>query len=228
MDEAQSVAETPQDGGDDRLDASEQAGSSASGNYMAVIGVGVGSALPRDQFVVTPHFHDGNATKSPSALATKLGDSMQTWLTGSYKITVTVYDAFGTKPNPPLATYIKNSAGGFINANAPQEIALCLSYYSGFNRPRLRGRLYLPYAWIFQSSGTGTASVRPTSTQQLAVRAFADTVLKSGISIGCDWTVCSKAAAQNIAVTNYYVDDEWDTQRRRGGKPTGRIASTYP
>ena len=170
MDEAQSVAETPQDGGDDRLDASEQAGSSASGNYMAVIGVGVGSALPRDQFVVTPHFHDGNATKSPSALATKL-----------------------------------------INLRLDrtrQEIALCLSYYSGFNRPRLRGRLYLPYAWIFQSSGTGTASVRPTSTQQLAVRAFADTVLKSGISIGCDWTVCSKTAANNITNNNYYVENE--------------------
>jgi hypothetical protein len=28
------------------------------------------------------------------------------------------------------------------------------------------------------------------------------------------------------SVTNYYVDDEWDIQRRRGGRPTSRVSGT--
>jgi hypothetical protein len=44
--------------------------------------------------------------------------------------------------------------------------------------------------------------------------------------VNVDWSVYSPTTGQNNAITNLWVDNEWDTQRRRGLRPTSRSVAT--
>lgn len=128
----------------------------------------------------------------------------------------------------------------------PSEVAMCLSYRgafeSGVNRRRNRGRIYL--GPLDASVGAqGTDSFRPTAGA-MDTLAGAGGGLVGPISYGTgggimDWCVFSRAeagvpvgtddaysAAQLFPafrpVSVGFVDDAFDTQRRRGADPTSR------
>lgn len=176
------------------------------------------STLPRDAVVITPHFSGDD----PQALADRLKANLiaSGSVGATMPFTIKVYNEQAPPPSYPLATATNGT--GSLASGFPREIALCLSYYSTWNRPSYRGRLYLP-----ASFAGGTLSLRPTDTQIANVLSF-KSVLTTGLPAGTNWVVYSRKKDVAYGVDNVWVDDEWDTVRSRGLKPTKRSAGTIP
>jgi hypothetical protein len=176
------------------------------------------SALPRDAMVVTPHYFGD----SPQALADALKANFiaQLNIGPSVAFDIKIYDAQKAPPSYPLAE-AKNGTG-FQAYNTPRELALCLSYYSTWNRKSYRGRLYLPIAWI-----GGAQAERPTTTQQNNALAY-KTCFGGGLPAGHNWVVYSRKLNQSFGVNHVWVDDEWDVVRSRGLRGSARVEGTVP
>lgn len=185
--------------------------------YRAMLWWAFDSALPRDRITVNPHFVGDNPGALADALMTNLAG-----LSGAPTMTygVKIYDATKPKPNPPLTE--RQFGSTFVASTKVREVALCLSYYSTWNRPRYRGRLYIPGELI-----GGTLGLRPTSTQITTALNFKN-VLTTGLPPNCNWTVYSKTMNAVNGVSNCWVDDEWDIQRSRGLRGTSRQLATVP
>jgi hypothetical protein len=186
--------------------------------YKAVIAFPFDTALPKDKISITPHFFGDNPQALANALKTNL---IANAAVGTKPFTVTIYDATKAPPNYPLAS--ASQTGTTPNSTAPRELALCLSYYSTYNRPRYRGRLYIP----LNLNGVSTANARPTATQITNTLGWAN-VFKSGLPTSHNWVVYSTVDKASYGVTNYWVDDEWDIMRSRGMVGTTRQLGTVP
>jgi len=177
-----------------------------------------GSALPRDAMVVTPHYFGDSPQALADALKTNFIAKAEIGATGMF--TIKIYDAEKAPPSYPLATATNGST--FMPYNNVREVAICLSYYSTWNRKSYRGRLYLPGQWV-----GGAFTARPTSTQITNALAW-KSVFGSGLPSGHNWVVYSKHLGQSFGVNNVWVDDEWDTIRSRGLRSTTRQTGTIP
>lgn len=176
----------------------------------------------RDRFVITPHVNDEGITTDPQTLCNDWADVLVTRLAHTNRqIEVTAYDAQGTPPVFPQGYAIRNT-GLFPPSECPREIAVCLSFFSERNLPRQRGRLYIPMA-IFTNHGFGSA--RPGTTIRGAVGQLAQDLADLG-GVDVDWVVYSRVDDEGRPVSDWYVDDEWDTIRSRGLRPTTRTAGT--
>lgn len=186
--------------------------------YKAQMSFQYTSALPRDAMVITPHFFGD----SPQALADALKNNVigNAQLGASLPFTIKIYDAQKAPPSYPLATAVNGT--GFAAYNANREIAICLSYYSTWNRKSYRGRLYLPQLWV------GGATVdRPTSTQRTNALNF-KSLFTTGLPAQHNWVVYSKKLNQANGVSHVWVDDEWDVVRGRGLRGTTRVEASVP
>ena len=138
---------------------------------------------------------------------------------GSKRITVKAYDVEGAPPHDPLVTSTKNPAATLTSPSMPSEVALCLSFRGGL-RPWQRGRIYLA-PWLM---GMGAAD-RPSAAQRTQALNLADSFSSLG-GANIDWVVWSHNRHSAIQVNYAWVDDAWDTQRRRGLAPTTRTSKT--
>jgi len=187
------------------------------GTYRAAIAFPADTALPRDEMQITPHYTGDN----PDALAQALKANLIAHNTvGAKPFTITIYDALKAPPSYPLA--VAEQTGTVPNTGAPREVTLCLSYYSGFNRPSYRGRLYLPHTLI-----GGTLGTRPSGAQMQACLDFAQ-VLSQGLPTAHRWGVFSRKLKQCFTIGHAWVDDEWDIQRSRGMRGTTRLEALVP
>jgi hypothetical protein len=184
----------------------------------AQLGFPFDTDFARDVITLNPHF-DG---PDPAALAIALKANLIAVpaIGATTPFTIKVYDAKKAPPSYPLATASQGT--GHAPSSLPREVALCLSYYGGFNRPRFRGRLYIPSSLI-----AGSAGLRPTTTQMNNVGAWANTLGKN-LPGNTWWTLYSRKAGTAAQVTNWWVDDEWDTVRSRGMRAGTRITGTVP
>jgi hypothetical protein len=182
------------------------------------------SMLPRDAVQITPHFrHQAilpGDDPSWQDLADDLAAGIDGWDLGTRQLTVRLYDVAGAPINRPKAIKVLNPAT-FQSAVTAREVALCLSFWGGNNEPHNRGRLYAPFS-LFSGSVPGE---RPVAAMQQKV---ADLVpIFAGLGgVDVDWIVWSPTRDAATKVEGWYVDDEWDTQRRRGLKPASRLAGT--
>lgn len=203
------------------------------------------SALPRDAAINTFHF----ATSHPATVATtteldeivaKVKAAYDTAQTGSTNAltallgsalsgawSMKIYDLHDPEPRVPvrdtgpLATFTPGST------SLPQEVAICLSYHgaftSGVNPRNRRGRIYIG---PLSSSGLVTSTGLPSTSANSII----DTVAAMGswliqaTASDCTWEVYSPTTNTHTGVTGGYVDNEWDTQRRRGYRATVRQA----
>jgi hypothetical protein len=180
------------------------------------------STLPRDRCVITPHFNDGGVGSDPQNLCEDLAAALDTWSNGTQEINVTAYDAEGTPPVYPAGDATVN-AGVAGSTDGPREVAVCLSFYSERNIPRQRGRLFIPYG-VLGVVGNITG-VRPNSATQVKVGDLAAIFADLG-GLDVDWVVWSRADQEARPVSNWWVDDEWDTMRSRGLRATSRTSGT--
>jgi len=169
---------------------------------------------------------------------------------------IKIYNMDDPPPRFPIMdqTFTLTPAAGA--ATMPNEVASCLSFEglvaSGVNRRRNRGRVYLgPLA---AAAGTQTgADLRPNVTFRNAVTGAANTHLMpipgTTSAQTIEWCVFSRSNALGLAIgepppltePNYnesqlaigyrtviraWIDDAFDTQRRRGLRPTLKTVVT--
>lgn len=175
-------------------------------------------SLPKDAFSVNPHF---NGT-DPQGLAQALAHNLTLWNpTATIPVNIKVYDQGQPPPSFPIATAA--NPGSPPLSGCPREVALCLSYYSTYNRPRFRGRLYLPATWF-----TTNPEVKPTQGIMDQALQFGAEVLRKSLPSGTVWTVYSHVEKKSQgAVSDAWVDNEWDTVRSRGLKADARSTIHY-
>jgi hypothetical protein len=182
--------------------------------------------LPRDRYVNTLYYDtrddgtaEGTAEDIMDGIHAAYTANGLSFLSGSIaSMTIKAY-ATGRNPGGPLAE--KNYAFAPSTSAGPAEVAVCLSYYSGGNSKRRRGRVYIgPFA------GTQTGSERPSSILRTRILDWASDIAAIGNLSPANWQQHSRTDASYNPVTDFYVDDAWDTQRRRGAAPSGRFTRT--
>jgi hypothetical protein len=186
--------------------------------FRAQIGFQIDSTLPRDTVTINPHYNGSDAQALANVLKTSLIANVN--IGNGTPFVIKVYDAKKAPPSFPLAT--ASNGTGMVATSLPREVALCLSYYAGFNRPSYRGRLFIPFGLV-----GGTLGLRPTGAQMTSVANWATTLFKS-LPANTFGTVFSKKLGTDAQITNWWVDDEWDTVRSRGLRPTTRQVGTLP
>lgn len=109
--------------------------------------------------------------------------------------------------------------------NLPGEVALCASYSarveSGQNRRRTRGRVYIGplNTGVLQNDTNGTA--RPVTAFRTTLGNAAQKLAEDS-TLGAMWGVWSRRDSSFALISQGYVDNAFDTQRRRGVPASGR------
>lgn len=194
------------------------------------------SNLPEDRVVNVFHFQNANTYSAHSALVANAvsvfystpygGDPVSAyispWVQRSAELRL--YDMSTAKPRVP--TIVPLTLGTVLaNAGLPEEVALCLSFH-GATPPavtaRRRGRVYIgPLVTSAYSSATNSTPSRP-STNFLNTLTLAATGLLDATDV--DWAILGKDGY--VQVSGGYVDNAFDTQRRRGPETTARTEWT--
>jgi hypothetical protein len=178
---------------------------------------------PADDIIVTPWLNDHGVGTNPDSLCSQVLDCFMgsaRWILVNVEAHCYAYEHTPgeLETGPPKGSSHRN-VGALASSNCPREQALCLSFYAVSNEPRRRGRLYLPCC--LHTPATENQGIRPGA----AIRGTALNIATRLSSVGgvdVDWVVHSVKDDASYTVTNGWVDDEWDTQRRRGMKSTTR------
>lgn len=158
------------------------------------------------------------------------------------KPTLRTYDVAG---GSPLAVDTMLAMTGALGAGLPSEAAVCLSFHSDLtgilefapdgadadlapDRPRARHRNRIYFGPLVLGAATGSPA-RPVAQVVQALQDLAtdlgnpaDTTLANGLLPV--WVTYSEKTGEAFPVTGCWVDDSFDTQRRRGVAPTVRNA----
>jgi hypothetical protein len=185
--------------------------------YRIQVAVNCDSTLARDAFVHSLYFNDQGVGSDPDQLCQDLIDVLQAgWYPNPVQMVANAY-IVGPPPQYPVG-HAEESMGVSPVSTSPREVSICLSYYATRNLPRQRGRLYLPMA----GSSFSPSTVRPPVARMQAVLDLAGDFSNIG-GIDVDWQVYSPTDGIGRNVTNAWVDDEWDTIRSRGLRPSSRL-----
>lgn len=136
------------------------------------------------------------------------------------EFTIQLYNLSDPIPRFPIADRTVAGTGGTTDG-MPTEVSLVMSFQgnqvAGVPQSRRRGRIFLPFI------GKTRGSQRPSSaTVADLARAGKDLLDSANASINVQWVVWSPTTSTSVAITNGWVDDSWDTQRRRGYAPSSR------
>lgn len=137
---------------------------------------------------------------------------------------VKVYDMADPEPRTPIYETLWNLTSAPSQPPMPSEVAICLSFQaaveSGVNQARRRGRIYLGpvHTSINDSSGRPSSSARTTiaNAAEAALEDFA------ALDPALQWVVYSQMNNSSSPVENGWIDNDFDTQRRRQQPVTAR------
>lgn len=142
--------------------------------------------------------------------------------------TIKVYDLGDPKPRLAKRTNVRTAAltsGG----SHPHEVALVGSYRSqpesGVPQARRRGRVYIgPLSNQADLISTTTNDVRPAVKARQTLALACSRMISETPTI---WTTFSTVDGQAVAVVDGFVDNAYDTQRRRGTRATDRTKYNF-
>ena len=183
------------------------------------------SLLPEDQFVNVLHY-EINAPDTVEGTCDDIAaayNNFPHWsaqLAATNGLTIKVYD--GGVPNPAGPLFTKTYTLGVQTTAFPTEVAVCLSYATtddpAASVARRRGRIYVG---PLSSISTG-ADARPDAILRADVLTLGDGLASAGNAGNTTWLMYSVRDADYFKIESTWVDDAWDTQRRRGLAPTTR------
>lgn len=209
---------------------------------LARVEIEAASGLPRDMAVNTFHFHQrGTIIGFPSSadqiidsledfyftMDSELGDPLiQRLTTKAYtgKVTFKLYNMEDPSPRHPFMTSSRTASPMPSEGTLPTEVALVASWQakteSGKPQARRRGRIFFPAPGVTQADVSG----RPKTQfiQALANRCQNLYEAWDDPLSAWEWVVWSTVNNDHSLVDNGWVDNSWDTQRRRGWRATGR------
>lgn len=133
------------------------------------------------------------------------------------------YDRSDPVPRAPVLEETFNFTSAPTGNALPEEVACCLSFQgdvsSGIPQARNRGRVFIGPLNVSVSD----TSARPSSAFRTALAGAADDLLTaSDAAAAWTWVVWSTVLNSSGSITNGWVDNSFDTQRRRGRKPSTR------
>lgn len=186
----------------------------------------------RAQIVSQPHTSDPGrdyttnvlAYSAPTTAPSAIGDGlMAAFTTGSSNVYgswanvwVKIYDRAAPLHSPPV--YQAHYTGGGSTSLMPRQVALCLSFYSGLNVRGQRGRIYIG-PWANSVSGEFASTTVLTTMQNLA------NALKHPGGADVIHQILHKKTATWSNVSNYFINNVWDTMRSRLPKETARVTA---
>lgn len=179
-------------------------------------------------------FYNTIPTPAASAVCSWMSNSLSRTVKPTYRH----YDVSGALTGAPAGSPVRTAlAATTLGATGsttglPAEVAAVLSFQAQYGtdvefgpgtRPRARdrGRVYIGplTSGVLNSDGT-TARVSLISTAQTAIAEAGRHLIED---TGTEWAVWSRAAGVMKPVSSVWVDDAFDTQRRRGQAPLSRL-----
>lgn len=139
---------------------------------------------------------------------------------------VKFYNVGGTPPNYPVYETTFNLTTNPVAIELPMEMCLAVSYRNNSNntvlRARRRGRIYIS-GWASARNAAGRPDAAAYQGLCTAYTDYCDTLNTIG-----SLTAVIYSRVQDITnnVEEVWCDNEWDTQRRRGGVATARETQT--
>lgn len=203
------------------------------------------SGLAKDRYINTWHFFRSAGTLTADT-ATNIGSSLDLFygaIDGFIRPEIDradyrIYDLADPEPREPTLVPAVAQPSGLGEAY-PFEVAACLSFYGGRNLPRRRGRVYLgPLTTACADTQRSNGEPGPSAAFRTAILDGAEAMAAAVRSAGGDgaaaWCVYSPTTdaeggdVLHHNVTDAWVDDAFDTQRRRGDAPTMRTTRVIP
>lgn len=199
--------------------------------------------LPKDVITNTFHFNWTGAGDPDDADFGLLADSVANFYETLYPVGGTsdlapfvdktkyrtkIYDLVLPKPRVPVFERVETLAVDVAaNSNIPAEVSLCISYYatpvSGISPASMRGRIYLGGLsnTIGNAATTNSFPVPSTAFTTLCINAAKGLVNNEPTS-HFQWVVYSEKLGVPHPIVGGWVDNAFDTQRRRGQAATAR------
>jgi hypothetical protein len=191
------------------------------------------SGLPEDQFVNNFYFRDDpGLVEDPVGAIKRVMDAFYNTPAPGTNRAISSFFASGVVGLPEYRIYDlgeppprtrRTEIGSALAAHSgtlPWEVALCMSYFAGTNTPRRRGRVFIgPLTNAAVSETLGRPGVNSVLLDTVADRASAMGRTTENVT----WVMVTEGgtkppleAPNARVVTAGWVDDAWDTQRRRG------------
>lgn len=189
-------------------------------------------ALPANFLTNTLYFDQGTSVATFDAIRDQIVLHYSSLASQFYPSTVAqvgheikFYDVLQAPPSYPIVSYVFNMAATPSGDPLPSEVALVASFQgpkiSGIKQARRRGRNYIgPLKASLNTLG------RPSATALTNLAAAYDLFGTQVNAItDVDWVVWSGVSLTATPITDGWVDNAFDTQRRRGVQTTSR--TTY-
>lgn len=202
------------------------------------------NGLPADRYMNTFHFNGGNA-EAALVEAVAVPALIAFWNTGvggdpplaaymgqqcsrtALASRVTWYSLTEPEPRVPHTTTWTLGAAEATTAGGtplPAEVACVGSLTSDHPGPTGRGRIFVgPFNTSAVGAGNESGESRPALGLRLAIRASCERLANAMHAEAFDWIVVSSVDMENYPITHGFVDNAWDTQRRRGLDPSTRV-----
>jgi hypothetical protein len=203
--------------------------------YIVQVGLQAQDGLPANVFENVWHW----TSPAPDAIADDV-DRINNLLSVFYRglgeyfsevlttvVTVKGYDEDAPHPRPLLYHGTFSWTPGGAVGGMPEEVALCMSYYAGTNDKGHRGRVYLgplSTAAIVESTTEGSTGNRPSNDFLTAIAGQGAALIAATTQTWC--VKVTKPGVEYKPITNGWIDDEWDAQRRRRIAATRRVTFT--
>jgi hypothetical protein len=201
------------------------------------------NGLPTDRYVNSLHIDisGGTPATTAAAVATILGDAFNVAHGGQPILATFIgpqasrsaqaskiiwYDMAEAEPRTPhpVTWTLGPSATAPDNVPLPAEVACVLSLQAtGLNGPSYRGRVYIGPLNVGAAGATESGDSRPNTFFQYSLRNAAQYIADQSQTNGAVWSIFSRKLGILTPTTHGYIDNAWDTQRRRGLAPSTRM-----
>lgn len=199
-----------------------------------------GSNLPEDRFINTFHFAKPGWATLAAAVA-EIDGPLKTMYTAPYggntigsftspyvmrAFTVRYYDMGQAEPRVPTITNGTLPAVTTGGIGLPEEAAIVCSFHGGPPViPRKRGRVYIgPLNHFVLAAATTTLPTRVASNVRTSLCGAMTALATANVG----WIVYSPTGSLETPVVAGFVNDDVDTQRRRGPDPSTRTIWALP